>query len=102
MVGEGNSHQVKLLFLCDVCASADNHARRFKPPWVVESIAGGYAVRDATGQALTYVYARETRADALSSASRANSTTWKTDPNIKANPGSLLFHRLPSRPARGT
>ena len=38
--------------------------RRFKPPWVAESIAGGYAVRDATGQALAYVYARETRADA--------------------------------------
>ena len=33
--------------------------RRFKPPWNVERIPGGYVVKDATGQALAYVYARE-------------------------------------------
>ena len=38
--------------------------RRFKPPWTVERIPGGYVVKDATGQSLAYVYARETRADA--------------------------------------
>ena len=38
--------------------------RRFPPPWTVEQIPGGYKVKDATGQALAYVYARETRADA--------------------------------------
>jgi hypothetical protein len=38
--------------------------RRFPPPWTVEQIPGGYVVRDATGQALAYVYARETKADA--------------------------------------
>ena len=32
---------------------------RFKPPWNVERIPGGYLVKDATGQALAYVYARE-------------------------------------------
>ena len=37
--------------------------RRF-PPWTVEQIPGGYKVKDANGQALAYVYARETRADA--------------------------------------
>lgn len=36
--------------------------RRFKLPWSAERIAGGYVVKDATGQALAYVYARETRA----------------------------------------
>jgi len=40
--------------------------RRFKPPWTPtpERIPGGYVVKDATGQALAYVYARETRAEA--------------------------------------
>ena len=38
--------------------------RRFPPPWRVEQIPGGYKVRNATGQALAYVYGREDRADA--------------------------------------
>ena len=38
--------------------------RRFKPPWTAERIAGGYVVKNATGQSLAYVYARETRANA--------------------------------------
>ncbi len=38
--------------------------RRFPPIWTVEQIPGGYKVKDANGQALAYVYARETRADA--------------------------------------
>ena len=38
--------------------------RRFPPPWMVEHIPGGYVVKDATGQALAYVYARETKAEA--------------------------------------
>ena len=38
--------------------------RHFPPPWTVEQIPGGYKVKDANGQALAYVYARETRADA--------------------------------------
>jgi hypothetical protein len=36
-------------------------ARRFLPPWQVEQIPGGFKVLDASGQALVYVYARETR-----------------------------------------
>jgi len=35
-------------------------SRRFPPPWQVEQIPGGYKVLDASGQALAYVYARET------------------------------------------
>ena len=36
-------------------------SRRFPPPWQVEQIAGGFKVLDASGQALVYIYARETR-----------------------------------------
>ncbi len=39
-------------------------ARRFPPPWQVEQIPGGFKVLDASGQALVYVYARETRDEA--------------------------------------
>jgi hypothetical protein len=38
--------------------------RRFPPPWTSEQIPGGYVVKDATGQALAYVYAGETKAQA--------------------------------------
>jgi len=39
-------------------------SRRFPPPWRVEQIPGGYKVLDANGQALVYVYARETSNEA--------------------------------------
>ena len=39
-------------------------SRRFPPPWQVEQIPGGFKVLDASGQALVYVYARETREEA--------------------------------------
>jgi hypothetical protein len=39
-------------------------ARRFPPPWTVEQIPGRYKVLDANGQALAYVYGRETKAEA--------------------------------------
>ena len=39
-------------------------SRRFPPPWAVEQIPGGFKVVDANGQALVYVYARETKAEA--------------------------------------
>ena len=38
--------------------------RRFPPSWTVEQTPGGYKVIDANGQALAYVYARETLAGA--------------------------------------
>ena len=38
--------------------------RRFRPPWTVEEIPGGFKVRDANGQSLAYCYGRETQADA--------------------------------------
>jgi hypothetical protein len=31
-------------------------SRRFPPPWTVEDIGAAFVVRDANGQALSYVY----------------------------------------------
>jgi hypothetical protein len=39
-------------------------SRRFPGPWTVEQTPGGFKVLDANGQALVYVYARETKAEA--------------------------------------
>ena len=44
--------------------SARRMPRRFPPPWTTERLPGGYVVKDAIGQALAYVYARDTKADA--------------------------------------
>jgi hypothetical protein len=38
-------------------------SRRFPPPWRVDTIPGGYVVRDGD-QALAYIYSRETEAEA--------------------------------------
>ena len=38
--------------------------RRLPPPWTVEPAPGGFKVVDASGQALVYIYARETKAEA--------------------------------------
>jgi len=35
-------------------------SRRFPAPWTGEQIPGGFKVLDTNGQALVYVYARET------------------------------------------
>ena len=39
--------------------------RHFPAPWTAERIPGGYVVKDATGQSLVYVWARETKAEAV-------------------------------------
>ena len=39
-------------------------SRRFPAPWQVEQMPGGHKVLDANGQALAYVYARETKQQA--------------------------------------
>jgi len=40
-------------------------ARRFPTPWREEKFSGGYVVRDATGQAIAYLYARSTESEAV-------------------------------------
>jgi hypothetical protein len=39
--------------------------RRFPPPWRTDKTPHGYVVRDANGQALAYIYSRETEAEAM-------------------------------------
>jgi K+/H+ antiporter YhaU regulatory subunit KhtT len=39
-------------------------SRRFPAPWYADKIPGGYLVRDATGQAIAYLYSRENEAEA--------------------------------------
>ena len=34
-------------------------SRRFPPPWAMIELPGGYAVQDATGTTLAYVYASD-------------------------------------------
>jgi hypothetical protein len=43
-------------------------SRRFPPPWRVDRTPHGYVVRDANGQELAYVYARETEVGAAGQA----------------------------------
>ena len=43
----------------------DIASRRFPAPWKADKIPGGYVVRDANGQALAYLYARATIAEAM-------------------------------------
>jgi hypothetical protein len=42
-------------------AMADG-SRRFPPPWHADPMPGGYVVRDANGQALAFVYSRDSDA----------------------------------------
>jgi hypothetical protein len=39
--------------------------RRFPPPWHADPMPGGYVVREASGQALAYLYSRENPTEAL-------------------------------------
>jgi hypothetical protein len=38
--------------------------RRFPAPWRADKMPGGYCVRDANGQAMAFVYARDGEAEA--------------------------------------
>jgi hypothetical protein len=40
-------------------------SRRFPTPWRADKIPGGYVIRDANGQALAFIYSRESEAEAL-------------------------------------
>ena len=42
-----------------------DETRRFPAPWHADKIPGGYVIRDANKQAVAYVYARATSADAM-------------------------------------
>jgi hypothetical protein len=40
-------------------------SRRFPPHWRADKTAGGYVVRDANGQALVWIYSRDSEAEAM-------------------------------------
>jgi len=49
--------------------------RRFPAPWRADKIPGGYFVRDANGQALAYIYSRDSEAEALGIVIKARTMT---------------------------
>ena len=67
----------------------EDRTRRFPPPWTVEQIAGGYKVKDANGQSLTYVYGRETQADADIAHVLTMDEATDREQHREASPGSL-------------
>jgi len=79
----------------------EQSTHRFPPPWSVEQIPGGYKVLDANGQALAYVYGRETRADAdtanvltMDEARRMASNIAKLPNYLAANPEAHDLRKL--------
>ena len=63
--------------------------RRFQPPWIAERIPGGYVVKDATRQALAYVYAKT---DADTAKMLTMDEARRIASNIEKQP-SLLRHK---------
>jgi hypothetical protein len=70
------------------------------PPWqnrpadsprlgVLTRISGGYVVRDANGQALAYLYSRETEADARQAKALTNDEARRIAINVARLPGLL-------------
>src|SRR5262245_4471824 len=55
---------IELTFRQEADSRRSPMGRKFPPPWTTEQIPGGYVVKDATGQSLAYVYARENKAQA--------------------------------------
>ena len=65
-------------------------AHRFPAPWTAEQIPGGFKVVDATGQALAYVYARETQAQADIAHVLTTDEARRIAANITKLPGLLI------------
>ena len=63
--------------------------RRFPAPWTAEQTPGGFKVVDANGQALAYVYARETKAQADTAKVLTMDEARRVAANIAKLPGLL-------------
>jgi hypothetical protein len=70
-------------------ARDSSSARRFPAPWTTEKMPGGYVVRDANGQALAYVYARATMAEATQAKTLTQDEARWIAANIARLPGLL-------------
>jgi IMP cyclohydrolase len=63
--------------------------RRFPAPWRADKITGGYVVRDATGQALAYLYSRDNDAEARQAKVLTKDEAWRVAINIARLPELL-------------
>jgi hypothetical protein len=61
----GHAGEVEAIPYRAVPSPVTEPPRRFPAPWRADKIAGGYIVRDATGQAISYVYSRANATEAL-------------------------------------
>jgi hypothetical protein len=64
-------------------------ARRFPPPWRADRMPGGYFVRDSNGQALAYIYSRETESEAMQAKVLTKDEARRIAVNIARLPGLL-------------
>jgi K+/H+ antiporter YhaU regulatory subunit KhtT len=63
--------------------------RRFPTPWHADKMPGGYVVRDANGQALAYLYSRDSEADARQAKTLTNDEARRIAANIARLPELL-------------
>ena len=63
--------------------------RRFHAPWRADKLPGGYVVRDANGQALAYVYSRDSEAEALQAKVLTADEARRIAVNVAELPGLL-------------
>lgn len=71
--------------------------RRFPAPWYADKISGGYVVRDANGQALAYVYARATMAEATQAKTLTTDEARRIATNIVRLPALLRSGQVQQR-----
>jgi hypothetical protein len=64
-------------------------SRRFPAPWRADKMPVGHVVRDANGQALVYVYSRESEAEALQAKVLTADEARRIAINIAKLPGLL-------------
>ena len=66
-------------------------------PWYADKISGGYVVRDANGQALAYVYARATMAEATQAKVLTQNEARRIAANIVRLPSLLRSGQIQQR-----